>query len=229
MSAGQAIGDLEGLTRLVRDKSQQAAAATLAQARQQAEQLTQEAGARAKEHEEELVHAGLNTVERARKRIISQAQLRLRGELLERKAAILTDIIDEVRGRLERMRADEKYLDLLLALVRGALAGEPAPGRVLIYLNQEDLQNYGSGLRGQLPKELGLKPGEMELLAVKIAGGAIIELPERRLQFDSSLEQILSEFKPQIERLVQEEVFVAPEAQRPSEERGETTHGNDAG
>jgi vacuolar-type H+-ATPase subunit E/Vma4 len=231
MSAKQAIGDLEGLTERVLNEAHSRARATVERALAEAEQLTQEAEAKAKEQEEELVRAGMGAVERARKRIVSQAQLRLRGDLLERKAAILTDIINEVRDRLLKLRSADRtvYQKLLLSLLRGALSGEVEPGRILIYLNREDLQNFGSGLQEAL-RELGMD--EIELREAEIAGGVIVELPERRLQFDSSLEQILQEFRPKIERLVQERVFAPLEAEvQPSDvgqekaERGEVEHG----
>lgn len=206
MSAQRAA---ENLKQRVLDKAQATATAALARAHQEAEQVLQEAEARAQEREEELVHAGMSDVERARKRIVSQAQLQLKGNLLERKAAILTDIIYEVRKRLGRLRSErqEGYPNLLLGLIRGALIGESQPGQILVYLSEKDLQQYGKQLQQVLQKELGLAPESVELLPAEIIGGVIIELPERRLQFDNSLEQILKEFKPQIERLVQREVF----------------------
>jgi len=208
MSAQRAIGDLEGLTERVLEEARARAEATIERARAEAEQITEEAEARAKEREEELIRAGQSTVERARRRIISQAELRLRGDLLEKKAAILTDIIEEVRSRLVDLRSADPttYGRLLLSLVRGALSGEAEPGRVSVYLNREDLEGFGAGLKATL-KERGLDEDEVELREGRIDGGAIIELPERRLQFDNSLEQILREFRPTIEQLVQERVF----------------------
>lgn len=217
MSAQRAIGDLEGLTGRVLEEARARAEATIERARAEAEGITREAEAQAREREEELVRAGGSRVERARRRIISQAGLRLRGDLLERRAAILTDIIEEVHSRLLDLRSADHaaYERLLLSLVRGALSGEPEPGRVLIYLSPEDLQEFGGGLKTALA-EMGLD--EVELREVGIGGGAIVELPERRLQFDNSLEQILQEFRPEIEQLVQERLFQPLEK---GKERGE--------
>lgn len=217
MSMQRAIGDLEGLTERVLEEARARAQAMIERARAEAEQITEEAEAKAKEREEELIRAGQSTVERARRRIISQAELRLRGDLLEKKAAILTDIIEEVRSQLLDLRSADPttYERLLLSLVRGALSGEAEPGRVLIYLNREDLQGFGAGLKAAL-KETGLD--EVELREGRIGGGAIVELPERRLQFDNSLAQILQEFRPTIEQLVQERVFQPLEKEK---ERGE--------
>jgi len=220
MSTRGAIGDLEGLTERVLDEARSRARAIVERARAEADRLLEEAETKAKEREEELIRAGQNRIERARRRIVSQAQLRLRGELLEKKAAILTDIIEEVRSRLLDLRSADRaaYQELLLALVRGALSGERAPGHIVVYLGQEDLKASGEWLKGQL-KEAGMD--EVELRAGEIDGGAIVELPERRLQFDNSLEQILQEFRPEIERLVQEKVFAALEDEK-ERERGES-------
>jgi len=212
MSTRQVIGDLERLQRAVLEKAQVAAERTLAQARAEAEKRLQEAEARAQEREEELVRAGRSEVERTRKRIISQKQLQLKGELLERKAAILMDIVEGVRARLLGLRSSERYLEILLAAVRRALTGEENPGQVILYLNREDLDAWGEALRTRLEAELKLN--ELELREAGIAGGVIVELPARRLQFDSSLEQVIREFRPEIERLVQEEVFASLEKGR---------------
>lgn len=221
MSAEQAIGDLEGLTERVLEEARARAEETIERAQAEAEQITAAAEAQAKERKEELIRAGQSNVERARRRIVSQAELRLRGDLLEKKAAILTDIIEEVRDRLVYLRSADRtaYEGLLLTLVRGALSGEDEPGPVLIYLNREDLQDFSAGIEATL-KEAGL--GEVELREGKIDGGAIVELPERRLQFDNSLEQILQEFRPTIEQLVQEGVFQPLEK---GKERGEADGG----
>jgi len=237
MSAGAAVGDVQRLIQRVLEKARAQAEEILEKARREAQERLRRAEEEAKEREEELVRAGLGQVERARRRLLSQAQLRLKGELLERKAAILEEVFAEVRQRLRRLRErpgqgrsagdkdKDEYLELLVALVRSSLAGEGEPGQVRLYLSPDDLRDWGPELKEALGRELGLSPDSVELTEAGITGGVIVELPERRLQLDSSLEQLLREFRPQIEELVQEEIFAAlerAEAEAP-EGRGTTT------
>ena len=239
MSAGAAVGDVQRLIQRVLEKARAQAEEILEKARREAQERLRRAEEEAKEREEELVRAGLGQVERARRRLLSQAQLRLKGELLERKAAILEEVFAEVRRRLRRLRErpgqgrsagdkdkdKDEYLELLVALVRSSLAGEGEPGQVRLYLSPDDLRDWGPELKEALGRELGLSPDSVELTEAGITGGVIVELPERRLQLDSSLEQLLREFRPQIEELVQEEIFAAlerAEAEAP-EGRGTTT------
>lgn len=227
-----AVGDVQRLIQRVLEKARAQAEEVLAQARQEVQERLRRAEEQAKEREEELVRAGLGQVERARRRLLSQAQLRLKGELLERKAAILEEVFAEVHRRLrvrglrQRQRQgqtpapdrsggdgdgdSDAYLELLVTLVRSSLAGEE-PSSVRLYLSPEDFEEWGSKLKEALKRELGLSPDSVELAEARITGGVIVELPERRLQLDSSLEQLLREFRPQLEELVQEEIFAEVE------------------
>ena len=222
MTTTKPMGDLTALTEHVLGQAKERAAKTVAQAQQTAHQIIAQAEQDAKAREEELVHAGLDEVSRIRKQIISQAQLRLKEELLREKAEILGRISGEIRNRLEELCAKDgkEYLDVLVGLVQSALAGEGNPGKVVIHLSSQDCTRYKDELPQALKKELGLN--QVELVPEEIHGGAIVELPERHLEVDSSLAQLLREFTPKVEALVEQEIFV-PVATK--EEQGEKNDG----
>ncbi|MFQ6117779.1 MAG: V-type ATP synthase subunit E [Candidatus Bipolaricaulia bacterium] len=200
--------DIGRLTRRVLEQAEAEAQAILERARAEADEILEKAREEAAAREEELVRSGLRTVERARRRIISQAQLRLKGELLEKKAIILGDVLDEVRERLLAFRLDESYLKLVWRMIDGALRGEEARDeQVRLRLNRDDLERHRQELLRLLTNEFELSAGEVEFAEAELLGGAIVDLPARRLEVDISLDQLLLELRPQVERLVAERVF----------------------
>jgi len=210
----QATGDLTALTEHVLEQARRSAADVVSRAQKEADRIIAQAEERAKAHAEALVRAGMDEVNRVRKQIISQAQLKLKEELLKEKAEILARIIGEIRDRLEELCAKdgEEYLNVLVELVKSALAGEESPGKVVIYLSSQDLKRYEKELSKTLKEKLGLK--EVKLLSGKLRGGGIIELPDRHLEIDSSLAQLLREFTPKVEELVQREIFAPLDEER---------------
>lgn len=199
--------EMNALTQYVLDQARERANKTITQANKKADQILQEAQARAKEREEELVHAGMVEVKRTHRQTISQAQLRFKGELLEERANILDLILTQVRERLERICAEDgdRYLAFLIELLEGTLAGEKTD-HVVIYLSERDVNNYEKELPSTLAAKLNLS--EVEIRASKISGGVIVELPEARMQIDASLNEIVREAIPEIERLVEKEIFL---------------------
>lgn len=222
MKTVRAMGDLTALTEHVLNEARKRAEKIVAQAREEAARIIAQAEERAKAREEELVRAGMDDVNRIRKQIVSQARLKLKGELLKEKAAILDRIIGEVRDRLEEVcaKGGEEYLNLLVGLVGTALAGEGNPGQVVIHLSPRDLKRYEKKLPEALKDKLGLN--EVKLLSAGISGGVIIELPDRHLEIDSSFAQLLRELTPKVEAIVQREIFA------PLDENGEGTDGTDS-
>jgi vacuolar-type H+-ATPase subunit E/Vma4 len=199
--------DLRRLTQRVLEQAEAEREAILARARAEAADLLKQTEAETAAREEELVRAGLSEVERQRKQLLSQAHLRLKGELLEKKAAILSETLDAVRERLLALRQSEG-LPLLWRLIGGALQGEGANGeRIRLYLNREDLTRHREELAHLLTNEFEFAPTEMEFAEAELLGGAIVEFPGRRLQVDATIERFLLELQPQIEKLVQERVF----------------------
>ena len=214
--------DIKRLTQKVLEQAEAESEAILARARTEAEEILKRAKAEAAEREEELVRVGLGEVERARRRIISHHQLRLKGELLEKKAIILGDILDEVKERLLALRRGrgEGYLKLLWRMIGEALRGDYAEGgRVRFYLNREDLERHREELVRLLTNEFELSAGEVEFEEAPLLGGTWVEFPDRRLQVDASLERLLQELRPQVEELVQERIF--SEKSRDRDEEGE--------
>ncbi len=207
MTNVKTMGDLTALTEHVIEQAKRRAEQIISRAQKEAERIISAAEERAKQREEELVRAKMDEVERVRKQIVSQAQLRLKEELLREKAEILGRIVGEIRDRLERMCAQDgkEYLNVLVGLVETALAGEETPKRVVLHLSPQDCSRYEKELPHVLAEKLGIK--DVKLVTDKIHGGLILEFPDKHLEIDSSLAQLLREFTPKVEEMVEREIF----------------------
>ncbi len=207
MTNVKAMGDLTALTEHVIEQAKRSAERIISRAQKEAERIISTAEEKAKAREEELVRAKMDEVERVRKQIISQAQLRLKEELLREKAEILGRIVGEIRDRLEQLCAKDgkEYLNVLVGLVEAAIAGEEPPERVVLHLSAQDCARYEKELPQALATKLGIK--EVTLVTDDLHGGLIIEFPDKHLEIDSSLAQLLREFTPKVEEMVEREIF----------------------
>ncbi|RLE38729.1 hypothetical protein DRJ12_01185, partial [Candidatus Acetothermia bacterium] len=124
MTDVKTAGELAALTEYVLHQARKSAEQIVARARQEAEKIISQAEEQAKVREEELVRAGMEEVTRLRRQIVSQAQLRLKEELLREKAEILGRIVGEIRDQLTTMCAKDgkEYLDVLVGLVEAAIS-----------------------------------------------------------------------------------------------------------
>ncbi len=89
--------------------------------------------------------------------------------------------------------------------MEAAIAGEETPNRVVIHLSAQDCARYEKELPKEIATKLGIK--EVKLVPDKIHGGLIIEFPDKHLEIDSSLAQLLREFTPKVEEIVEREIF----------------------
>jgi|Deesub1362A_J573_1020465.scaffolds.fasta_scaffold02045_7 vacuolar-type H+-ATPase subunit E/Vma4 len=198
-------GDIKVLVEHVLRGARERAAREVEEARKRAEALLQRAEAEAKAREEELVREGMEEIKRAHRRLVSQAELELREELLAKKAAIVADLLSSLEEELVRRcrEGGPEYLRGLTEFARAAVAAE-ATARAVLYLSREDLRRYRDELGRSLSEE-GIE--NVEFQESDIRGGIIVELPEKGIQFDGSLSQVLRELRPRLERLLQERVF----------------------
>ena len=208
MTDVKTAGELAALTEHVLHQARKSAEQIVARARQEAEKIISQAEEQAKVREEELVHAGMEEVTRLRRQIVSQAQLRLKEELLREKAEILGRIVGEIRDRLTTMCAKDgkEYLDVLVGLVEAAISGEEKlPKRLILHLSPQDIARYEKELPTAITARTGVK--QVELVPEPIRGGVIVEIPESHVEVDSSVSRLLQEFTPKVEALVTREIF----------------------
>ncbi len=199
--------EMNTLIQHVLDQAKQRAERTVAQAQKEADQLLRQADEKARARQEERVQEGMDDVDQVRRQIISQAQLKFRRELLEIRADMIRQAQDEIRNRLEDLCAKDgdRYFAFLMELLEGALDDE-AVDRVVLCLSERDAERYKEQIPAALAKALNIKT--VEIRTSPMDGGVIVEIPSRRLQIDISFDELMQDVVPEIERIVEDEVFV---------------------
>jgi len=200
-------GEMASLTEHVLREARKSAEQIIARAQKEADKIISQAKEQARAREEELVTAGMDQVTRTRRQIISQEQLQLKEKLLREKAEILARIIGKIRDRLAEMCAKDgkEYLDVLVGMTQAALAQEEATSTVILHLSEQDISRYKRDLPKAIKDRLGVK--EVKLMPEAIPGGVIVEIPDNHVEVDSSISQLLREFTPRVEALVEREIF----------------------
>ncbi len=207
MTDVKTAGEMASLTEHVLHEARKSAERIIARAQKEADKVTSQAQEQAKAREEDLVHAGMDQVARIRRQIISQEQLHLKEQLLREKSEILGRVIDKIRDRLAAMCAKDgkEYLDVLIGMVQAALAEEETAKTVILHLSAQDISRYKKDLPKALKEQLGIS--EVKLVPEAIRGGVIVEIPDNHVEIDSSISQLLREFTPKVEALVEREIF----------------------
>jgi len=212
-------GDLKALTQHVLNRAKDTASATIEHAHVRADEILRQAEESSQKREQELVHAGMGSVEQARRQIVSQARLRLKENLLATKAKILDHVVSQTREHLAKMQSEdtEAYRDLLLKLLENTLAGQKV-NHVVVYLSKRDAECYEKELPAALASKLNIN--KVEIRTSTISGGVIVELPEEHVQIDASFDELLREAIPKITDIVGKEIFLS------EDEHQESKNGN---
>jgi len=212
-------GNLNALTDHVVDRARQAAEAIIARGQTKADQITAQGEKQSQEAEDDLVRVGTVDVQSIHRKIVSQARLRLKREILEARNQILDRILTETESRLQRFSAEEgeAFVRSVVELVGSESEGEEGD-EVVIYLSAQDAKHFETHLSEALAAEIGLK--RVEIRSSEIRGGVIVEIATRHLQIDASFDQLLREAASAIERVVEEEIFSTAEVNE-AQRRGE--------
>ena len=207
MTDVKTAGEMASLTEHVLHEARKSAEQIIARAQKEADNVTSQAEEQAKAREEDLVHAGMDQVARIRRQIISQEQLHLKEQLLREKAEIFARIVGKIRDHLTEMCAKDgkEYLDVLIGMVQAALTEEKTAKTVILHLSEQDISRYEKDLPKAVKEQLGVK--QVKLVPEAIRGGVIVEIPDNHVEIDSSISQLLREFTPKVEALVEQEIF----------------------
>jgi len=207
MTDVKTAGEMASLTEHVLHEARKSAEQIIARAQRKADKIISQAEAQGKDRQEDLVHSGMDQVARIRRQIISQEQLQLKEQLLREKSEILGRVIGKIRDRLAAMCAKEgkEYLDVLVGMVEAALAEEETVNTVILHLSTQDISRYEKDLPKAVKEQLGVK--QVKLVPEATRGGVIVEIPDNHVEIDSSISQLLREFTPKVEALVEREIF----------------------
>lgn len=143
------------------------------------------------ENDQSLMEAFL-----AKSRMISQAEIKSRMEIINLEESILKEIIGSIKEEFFSLPKEASYPSLLLKLIikgLGFLEGE----RFLCQVNEQDRLL----LSPDCLKEIGLKIGKevsLDQRSIPIKGGVIMVRDDGRVLYDNSLEGI---FERQYEKI----------------------------
>ena len=143
----------------------------------------------------------LEEAEEEAARIMAQASVRARQELLRAKTDVVAKMIDRVKQALSRTSSDER---LSSSLIKEAMDGLGADtGR--IYVSPEDV----STVRKLLERDEELASKIMEVREVDCTGGVIAEDIEGKFRIENTYETRLEMLLPKLLPEISKELFEA--------------------
>lgn len=189
------------------------AAATLAQAKARAEEISRDAERRAAELCERVDESAKREASEIVSRTKSSEAMLRRNALLAEKSAMIDEVFSEAHRELLAL-SDEKYLALLAALastVLGQLRADEATNRELygeeesaepfeVLLNARDADRCGKALKKALPEDAHLSD---EVAAID--GGLIVR--HGRVEVNCSLKSLIDQVRPTLEARISHTLF----------------------
>lgn len=112
-------------------------------------------------------------------------ELEYRLKLLKFKDQLINSLMEELRQELQNLPRDEKYLSFLKKILR-EVKTVPEDKKIIISLNQTDLENYKNIIKQELAER------KVEFQPANIWGGIIIEVRDQNFKINASLENLLS-------------------------------------
>jgi vacuolar-type H+-ATPase subunit E/Vma4 len=164
--------------------------------------------------EAEILHLIGSDLNAARDRIIGNAQLEGRKNLLLTRQAILTGVFDEVLERLRDIaRGDDVNFDkgeTLIALIKEAAAAIGG-GEFIISGNEADLEHLKKNL-GNVSKALKQSIGERKVSLdsepIDISGGVVVRNSDGTKTYHNTFEGRLASVKARLESEIAESLGV---------------------
>jgi vacuolar-type H+-ATPase subunit E/Vma4 len=198
-------GQLELLCRAITEEGQREAERILAKARTEAEQIMAEAKDRAEKTFESELHARRSATHAEARKVVDSAELEARRRIMAFREEMVLQVLGALEDRLRKLRDEPSYGDILLGFLREGI--EHLSGKEFI---------------------VELTPGDLELLAERIAGlagdlsvgietiesnaledGLRVYTADRRLLFDNSLSARLKRIENRIRQDIWRELFGA--------------------
>lgn len=194
---------LERLLEKIENDAREEGRRILDRAREEAARIRKEAEEEARKECEAISRSFQNRAENERLKILSQARLEGRIELLSAKDAILEEVFQEA-GRAFRELPAERYREWL----KRTLLGGVVSGREELVASPHDRELLSGGLLEELNRELVSrgKPGELRLAAesAPFQRGVILrgEKTETNLSAEALLQRVREENEEEISRIL---------------------------
>ena len=193
------------LCRAIRKKGQTKAEKILAQAREQAQNIVQDAeGKMHAELEQHLSEKRQDAFQQARK-LKDGASLRARQLLLQAKEELMQELFEEARQQLESMRDEAGYPELLQSIALQAIMELPGE-EVWIQVRNDD-QSLVSEEFCQNLSILSDRKVKLFSEQTAISGGCLAYSSDKKILVDFSFSALLTRAQPQLRELLARELL----------------------
>ena len=198
-------GQVSLLCRAIQKKGQAEAEKILARAGEQAQGIVRNAEKKVHEElEQHLAEKRKNAFQQARK-LKDGATLKARQLLLQAKEELMQELFLEARQRLESMRDEAGYPELLQSIALQAIRELPGE-EVWIQVRKDDQSLVSETFCGNLSR---LSERKVDLFPepAAISGGCLVYSFDKKVLVDFSFSALLSRSKPRLRELLAKEML----------------------
>jgi vacuolar-type H+-ATPase subunit E/Vma4 len=186
---------IKALSRAVMKKAQTDADQILSDAKAKADAVREHAQTQAEKEREETLERARQRAERIRSQGVAAARLKARTLKLEQREKLLDDVFDAVRQRLPTVQQWTDYDQVVLLLVRQAIAQLKAKeGHIWADARAREILS-AEALAG-LSEELGVQLQLGEPLGKGV--GVIAKTPDGHREYDNTLEARLNRWQDEL-------------------------------
>jgi vacuolar-type H+-ATPase subunit E/Vma4 len=186
---------IKALSRAVMKKAQADADQILADAKAEASAVREHAQQQAEKEHQEILERARQQAERIQNQAVAAARLKARTLKLEQREKLLDDVFDAVRQRLPTVQQWTDYDQVVLMLVREAVAQLKAKeGRV--WADERAREILSEETLAGLSEELGVQLQLGEPLRKGV--GVIAKMPDGHREYDNTLEARLNRWQDEL-------------------------------
>jgi V/A-type H+-transporting ATPase subunit E len=181
----------------------------LEKAASERERILAEVAQRLRLREEREILAAKADAERAFRRRVQAAEIRMQGELDRLRWTLVQTVLGSVRAELARVADDEHlYLPVLAGYLRSA--AECLDGSALVAdLNMRDRERFASRWDALAAEAVPKKHLSLSPTAITASGGVIVRTPNNQVRVDNTFEGRIDRLEETVHAAILERLFAA--------------------
>ena len=181
----------------------------LEKAASERERILAEVAQRLRLREEREILAAKADAERAFRRRVQAAEIRMQGELDRLRWTLVQTVLGAVRAELVRVADDERvYLPVLAGYLRAA-AGHVEGDALVADLNTRDRERFGARWDAFAAEVVPAKRVSLSAVAIAASGGVIVRTPDNQVRVDNTFEGRIDRLEETVHAAILERLFAA--------------------
>lgn len=181
----------------------------LEKAASERERILAEVAQRLRLREEREILAAKADAERAFRRRVQAAEIRMQGELDRLRWTLVQTVLGAVRAELVRVADDERvYLPVLAGYLRAA-AGHVEGDALVADLNTRDRERLGARWDAFAAEAVPAKRVSLSAVAIAASGGVIVRTPDNQVRVDNTFEGRIDRLEETVHAAILERLFAA--------------------